>query len=135
MGQGKERPADIFIPKFNLEKDTIIDVVVVDPLQVTYFDDTLAGRSAADLYAANVKEARYKKQLELDGYSYKPMVIETSGGWCDETLQVIDSITKQWTQRLETDAFKVRAVMFQRLAATVQRSCSAMVLSRLPKDS
>ena len=127
-------PADVFIPDFAHGHDLVADVAVIDPLQPLYLNDTLAGQSAAELYAENVKNARYKKEVEQNGHIFTPLVVETSGGWTDKSHQTLDTIAKRWAHRLETNVIKVRANMYQRLSATLQRSCSAMVLTRLPKD-
>jgi hypothetical protein len=48
--QGKDRPADVFIPEYAHRKGLVADIAVVDPLQSTYMDKVRNGESAADLY-------------------------------------------------------------------------------------
>ena len=131
--QGKERPADVLIPDFAHGKNLVIDVAVVDPLQDNYAQKVVSGESAAGLYAANVKDKRYKAEVEKAGNIFMPMVVETSGAWSEGAHQTLDTIAKKWAQRLETSVIKVRAGMHQRLSSVLQRSCAAMILSRTPR--
>jgi len=133
--KGKERPADILVPNFQLGKDLVVDIAVTDSLQPKYLTKVLAGDSPAELYATEVKENKHKSVVNDQGLDYAPFVMETTGALNHKACQIVSVTAGKIAQRFGTDPVQECHSIFRRLAVVLQRNNAAMIHSRTRRDA
>ena len=124
---------DIYVPDLSLGRPSMADVAVTCPLQSKYVD--LAANNslhAAHDYALVVKRDKYQKACDERNFSFHPLVVETTGGWCDSARDYIDHIVFSLARRERLPRDLVKRQLYQVLSVTLQRANSNMLLSRTP---
>ena len=87
------RPADVFLPTWERGQPAALDVTVVSTLQ----NRTVAGAASVSGYALSVarerKVAAHSEACQSAGVSFVPMVVETLGGWDEEAVWSVQSLS------------------------------------------
>ena len=117
------RPADLLIPHWTGGRDSALDVTVTHPLRPT----VLAGAAAEPGYAA---EAAYKRKMadsaedcQREGILFLPMAAESQQG---------DKLASALARHTGEDERVASRQLWQRLAVTLQKGNTALVLNRTP---
>jgi hypothetical protein len=125
---------DIFLPDFSLGKGAMCDVAVTDPTQKKFRKEAADNPlTAAEKYAIQEKESKYKEACESHGWSFHPLVVETTGGWCKSAQEIFSTIAGRIASRTNTPCNTALSQLYQRLAIILQRANANMIIERLPK--
>jgi hypothetical protein len=122
-----QRPADVFIPCL-WNQAVAIDVAITDPSQPKYSKC----KNPANDYADKVKHKKYDKGFEGSDIEFIPMVFETTGGINDEGLKILEEIVHRAAVRSGDNVGVFKALAWQRLSITLQRSNARMIRARIP---
>lgn len=129
------KPGDIFLPDWSLGRDTALDVSVTSPIQASLVE------RAAEVtgYAA---DARFKTKIASNysacnqqGVEFIPLIVETHGGWDPRSLKVIKKIAGQLSSHTGKDQAEATNHLLQKLAISLVKSNTGLILSRKPKYS
>jgi len=118
----KRRPADILLPGFKLRQDYALDFAVTSPTQpsMVAFAATDSGE-AARRYSTS-KSSRYEAECAAAKVVYVPMVCETYGGWTQDAVELLETISDRATRREEAKQSTYRREFFQHLSVSLQRN-------------
>ena len=131
---GKRRPADIFLPNWQLGQPAALDFAVSSGLRVGFLeesarDGSFSGRTYAELKRKHLDTA---SQCLSEGLAFVPMVCEAhGGGWEAEAVRVWKNVAK--TAAIvsgETSAPLRFEHIMQTLSVTLQRANARAILSR-----
>lgn len=128
--KGKERPADILLPEWTLDKGLVVDVAIVDPLQPLLINKTLAGESAAETYATNIKDHKHKHTVETQGFGYAPFVVEATGSCSQQAVTIVKTIALKLSHHRESSASLETHHIFQHISCVLQKCNAAMIAAR-----
>ena len=86
----RDRPADVFLPNYRLSSGLCIDVSVVSSFTNLCEAANEVGLNAKR--AENLKKNKYERFCQERGLLFKPFVLESLGGFGDDSKEVIDRI-------------------------------------------
>ena len=87
-----DRPADILLPNWYLNKSLCIDVSVVDSLKGYYNDSYDPSSSLSD--AAALKNLKYLDRCNKEGLLFLPFIVGSFGGFCKDAEDILKSLGK-----------------------------------------
>jgi hypothetical protein len=122
-----QRPADVFLPSL-WNQPIAIDIAVTDPSQPKYANCN----NPANDYAIKIKHKKYDKGFEGSDIQFIPMVFETPGGINDEGLNTLQEIIQRAATRSGENVGIFKALAWQRISTTLQRSNARMIRARIP---
>ena len=128
------RPADVFIENWVNGGKIAFDVSVVSPTQ-----DAIIYRAAETPAAAIEMRKTSKIRAHFDhcraqGISFKPLVVETLGGWDADALKHLKLLGRHNARRWgKTDSIEIKR-FFQRLSVALQRGNAALLVNRDFRD-
>jgi len=127
------RPADILLPDWSRGKDACLDIAITNPLQAKYINNTAKqGGSAAAHYAEKVKKKKYASKVEAAGKVFIPVIVEATGGWGSEAVDIIKRVALSKLRRSDQSSpSTIINQMVQRLGTVLQRYNARMILTRL----
>ena len=124
---------DIYVPDLSLGQASMADIAVTCPLQSKYVMEAAnVSLHAAHHYAQEIKREKYQKACDERYLSFHPLVVETTGGWCDSAREYIDLIVFSLARRERLSRDLVKCQLYQVLSVVLQRANSNMLLSRTP---
>ena len=81
------------IPGFPLDRDSILDVTVVNPLQRNSVEEAAHTAVVAMRKAKERKRTHYRGRLQGHQQIFLPVAFETLGGWDEESVILMKRIT------------------------------------------
>jgi hypothetical protein len=94
------KPADWCIPDFTPSKPLACDIAVTDPLRADILHiSSISQTGAAQEYGVKVKEAKYCHLIENEDIIFKPIIVETYGGWNTHAVDFIRYLSRNLVQR------------------------------------
>ena len=108
----QSRPADVYIENWVDGKKMAFDVSIVSPVQ-----DAKTPASAIEMRKSSKMRAHFD-HCRAQGIAYKPLVVETFGGWDADALKVLKLLGRHTARRWgKSDALEIKH-FFQRLCGT-----------------
>ena len=125
-------PADIYLPNWCRGRPAALDVTMISTMQSL----TLAGATSTQGHALKVGEERkmaaHNEAFRSVGVVFIPLVVESLGGWSEETVHNIFKIGHLLGLRTGAPPSVSTHHLFQRLAISLWRSNATMWSQRLP---
>ena len=129
------RPADVFVPIWQLGRPAAMDVSVISTLQPL----TVVGAAASPGYALKVGEDRklaaHQAGCSEAGILFLPLIVESLGGWNDTALDVISRIGRLLALRSSSSPAETTRHLYQRLSICLWRGNAALFSNRLPTSA
>ena len=126
----QSRPADVFVENWVNGGKIAFDISVVSPTQ-----DAIVLRAAETPAAAIEMRKTSKVRSHFDhcraqGISFKPLVVETFGGWDADALKHLKLLGRHTARRWgKLDSIEIKH-FFQRLSIALQRGNAALLVNR-----
>jgi len=132
FGQGT-RPADVFIPSWDVGQPLATDFAVTHSLQPSYCssavmaDSEWGAGSAAAAYARTHK-VRGAEECARNGVLFRPMVVEVFGSWDPSALTLLHAISRQYAYCQGVQVTEASHNVMQRMSVILQRQNVRMIL-------
>ena len=131
------RPADVYLPALQGGMPVALDFAVTAPQR-----QDIIRSSSVELLAAAASYGQAKRdykntahECELQGVTFQPMVVETSGAWSNESLQVLRMLAKSCGLRTGRGAGTVLQEFLQAAGASIRRANARAHLKRRSQDT
>jgi hypothetical protein len=128
---GSTRPADVYLPHWELGKPLALDLAVTHPLQPNALSS--AGISEPGSWAsvyAKTHKAKQGPPLEALGVDFAPLVVETLGSWDPPAFELLNRFADQYAMHQGIPPALAAKTLFQRLSVTLMRVNVRMILAR-----
>ena len=127
------RPADVFLPIWKRGQPAALDITVISTLQ----NLTVAGAASTQGHTLSVARERLFILWPVTqwGVSFFPLVVESLGGWSDESIDIIKSIGRLQGQHLGISPNESTQHLFQRLAVSLWKGNAGLWIRRFPTHS
>jgi hypothetical protein len=120
-----KRPADIFIPNFSVGRGACLDFAVTSPFQQTNINEELPAKAYEQ-----IKRTKYTQKVEREGFTFIPMIVETTGGWGPSAGPVFELVANRVAPRLGISIIEARHRLYQMMSICLYRCNARMILSR-----
>ena len=130
-----DKPADVFLPGWAGGRDAALDVTVVSPLQVQLRKKAAEESGSAADKRFKEKMNKYYTACNNEGIQFFPLVVETFGGWHNESEAVITKLAAQLARQTGGETAETKRHLFQRLVVLLVRGNAALITTRAPQDS
>ena len=125
-----ERPADVFIENWIDGGKLAFDVSVVSPTQDAIIHRAADSPAAAIEMRKASKNRAHFENCRAQGIAFKPLVVETFGGWDADAVKLLKKLGRHSARRRgKDDAVEIKH-FFQRLSVALQRGNAALLLDR-----
>ena len=126
LKRSRERPGDIFMPCFDPYGDAYFDVSVISICAESYFKKAAKGQleGAAIRYASKMK-----KYPELST-RFKPLVIESTGGWHPFSFNYLKTLAEHISSRSCSTAQDILTSILRTCSVRLQRHQGTMLVRR-----
>jgi len=129
-GADRRRPADVFVPGW----PAALDLAITSPhrLDAPPATSSTAGAAAAAYEGSKRSYLQTAADCEAQGFQFRPIVGEPSGGWGPSAICTFKAIAKAQAQIVgsEVDAGRILSNELQHLCTAVRRANARAVLSR-----
>ncbi len=122
----QERPGDIFIADFDNFGDAYLDVSVISICAESYYQRASKEPLAGSQLRYLEKKRKYPELRER----FKPMVIESTGGWHGYSFDVLKQIAELVAARIAKPAKDVLSNMLAACSIRLQRHQGSMLVRR-----
>lgn len=124
------RPADVFVEEWIDGRKVAFDVSVVSPTQDAIIDRAAEHPAAAIEMRKSEKIRRHAAGCRATGIYFRPIVVETFGGWDPDAAKDLKAIATQAAPRKGlSNSIEIKQ-FFQRLSVALQRGNSTLLLCR-----
>ena len=124
------RPADVFIESWVDGKKWAFDVSVVSPTQEAIILRAAESPAAAIEMRKSSKLRDHFENCRAQGIAFKPLVVETFGGWDADAIKFLKKLGRHSARRRgKNDAIEIKH-FFQRLSIALQRGNASLLLDR-----
>ena len=124
------RPGDIFFQSWIDGNKMAFDVSVVSPTQDAILFRAAENPAAAIEMRKTTKNRTHFENCRGQGILFKPLVVETFGGWDTEATTYLKQLGRQSARRWgKSDSIAIK-YFFQRLSVTLQRGNAALIIDR-----
>lgn len=126
MKDNRERPGDIYMPAFDVYGDAFFDVSVISICAESYFTRAAKGQ----LEGSKIRyDAKMKKYPDL-GYRFKPLVIESTGGWHMYSFDYLKTLAEHIATKSNMIAKDVLNELLTTVSCCLQRHQGTMLVRR-----
>ena len=126
----QSRPADVYIENWVDGKKMAFDVSVVSPVQDAILHRAAETPASAIEMRKSSKMRAHFEQCRAQGIAFKPLVVETFGGWDVDALKHLKLLGRHTARRWgKNDALEIKH-FFQRLSVALQRGNAALLVNR-----
>ena len=126
--------SDLVMSSSLTERDTLLDMTVINPLQTH-----LVGQAATKAGAA--LEAAYTRKMNQAGEAYRregllfvPMPWGTLGGWHEQMVEQIKKLASAQARQTGEDRSDTIRHLYQKLSVRLTRGNAALLLNRQPSQ-
>ena len=95
LPKDQSRPADILEPNWSLSRPAAFDIKVINPLNLQFIQEAAQTCGHAAEMGEEAKHSRNDEACALRGWSCIPLVVEVFGGWGNEAINVLLTISKK----------------------------------------
>ena len=100
LPKDQSRPADILVPNWSLSRPAAFDIKVINPLNLQFIQDAAQTCGHAAEIGEEAKHSRNDEACALRGWSCILLVVEVFGGWGNEAINVLSTISKKVATQL-----------------------------------
>ena len=126
----QSRPADVFVENWIDGRKTAFDVSVVSPTQDAILLRAAETPAAAIEMRKSTKMRAHLEHCRAQGIAFKPLVVETFGGWDKDALKALKLMARHAARRWgKNDAIAIKH-FFQKLSVALQRGNAALLVNR-----
>ena len=122
----KERPADVYVPNFDIYGEAYIDISVINILCPSY----LGKSSKGPLCGAEIRYEMKLKKYEHLAQQFKPLIVECTGGWHAHSYKNIGAIAQLIASRSNQAVKIVMKRLISSLSISLQRHQGTMIVRR-----
>jgi hypothetical protein len=122
----RQRPGDIFIPEFDVYGDAYLDVSVINITAKSYLSKSAKGQ----LCGADIRYLDKMKKYPDLGPRFKPLVIESTGGWHKYSLEYLKTIAGHIASRSSKPTAFVLNYLLKGCSFSLQRHQGTMLVRR-----
>jgi hypothetical protein len=122
----RQRPGDIFIPEFDIYGDAYLDVSVINITVKSYLPKSSKGL----LCGANVRYSEKMKKYPDLGPKFKPLVIESTGGWHGYSMDYLKTMAGHIASRSDKSILTVLNDLLSICSFALQRNQGTMLVRR-----
>lgn len=130
VDDSQSRPGDVYIAEWVRGKDAALDLTVVSPLQKALVNRCARESGAALEVAFKRKMDAHYARCRANNIVFLPLCVETLGGWHPDSASELRRIQRAVTLCSRQDQTTSEKHFFEKLAVSLQRSNSNMILSR-----
>ena len=121
LPKDQSRPADILVPNWSLSRPAAFDIKVINPLNLQFIQEAAQTCGHAAEMGEEAKHSRNDETCALRGWSCIPLVVEVFGGWGNEAINVLLTISKKVAMHLCRPLNEVISNIYSRLSLTLMR--------------
>ena len=126
----QSRPADVYVENWIDGGKYAFDVSVVSPTQDAIILRAAETPAAAIEMRKSSKLRGHFENCRAQGIAFKPLVVETFGGWDADAVKLLKKIGRHSARRRgQNDAIEIKH-FFQRLSIALQRGNASLLLDR-----
>jgi hypothetical protein len=126
MNDTRQRPGDIFMTEFDIYGEAFFDVSVISICAESYASRAAKGQ----LEGSRIRyEQKMTKYPDL-GARFKPLVVESSGGWHPYSFDYLKSIADHISSRMNKTAKEAFNSILSSTSSCLQRHQGAMLVRR-----
>ena len=122
----RQRPGDIFIPEFDVFGDGYLDVSVINTTCSSYLTQSSKGQ----LFGAEIRYSMKSKKYPDLGPRFKPLVVESTGGWHRYSMDVLKLIAGHIASRCTTQTSSVLNNLLMGCSFALQKHLGTMMVRR-----
>jgi hypothetical protein len=122
----RQRPGDIFVPEFDNYGDAYFDISVINITCKSH----LAKASQGPLMGADIRYVEKMKKYPDLGPRFKPLVIESSGGWHKYSLDYLKTMAAHISSRTNKHTSIVLGNLLRSCSFALQRNQGTMLVRR-----
>ena len=127
-----DRPADVYIPGWKAGRDVTYDVTVINNLRKDLVNRVVENPRHALEFAKREKNRKYQMLCEQEAVFFVPLPVKVFGGWEDDAVKEIGSITNALARQQGMEEAQVRCHTFQRLSIALQKANAGMWTAKDP---
>ena len=131
---GRRRPADVYLPRWQLGTPAALDLAIVSPQRQGALDSGASRQAGAAAAAYEEDKVAYQNtgaQCHAQGLQFIPLVAESSGGWGKPGAKTLYQIAKAASTQDDRDVDDVLVQYDQRLSVVIRRAHGEAVLRRV----
>ena len=130
LPKDQSRPADILVPNWSLSRPAAFDIKVINPLNLQFIQEAAQTCGHAAEMGEEAKHSRNDEACALRGWSCISLVVEVFGGWGNEAINVLLTISKKVATHLCRPLNEVISNIYSRLSLTLMRQNARAILAR-----
>ena len=118
------------MPNWSLSRPAAFDIKVINPLNLQFIQEAAQSCGHAPEIGEEVKHSRNVEACALRGWSCIPLVVEVFGGWGNEAINVLSTISIKVATQLCRPLNEVVSNIYSRLSLTLMRQNAGAILAR-----
>ncbi len=122
----RQRPGDIYIPDFDVYGEAYLDVSVITNVAESNTARAMRGRLECSRYRFDSKKRKYPDL----GNKFKPLVLESSGGWHPYSMDYLKTIANTISARCLKTPSDVLGDLLTMSSIRLQRHQGTMLVRR-----
>ena len=130
LEESGEKPADVWLPTFDMGREAALDVVCTSPCTDSVYRQAASQQGFAAAQAEAAKRHKSLEKCEQAGILFLPVAVEVFGGWGETALAVIRRIGSLLAEASGRSRSAETRYLRQRLSLRLQRCNAAMVQAR-----
>ena len=124
LRETRRHPADIFLPNWSGGRPAALDVAVISPMQSLTLECAAITPGHALRIAEERKLVSHGEECRLAGVSFIPLVLECSGGWGQDLIDVVKSNGRLQAQQVGSDSLvAIQYLAKKKLYFSLERKC------------
>ena len=118
------------MPNWSLSRPAAFDIKVINPLNLQFIQEAAQTCGHAAEMEEEAKHSRNDEACALRGWSCIPLVVEVFGGWGNEAINVLLTISKKVATHLCRPLNEVISNIYSRLSLALMRQNARAILAR-----
>ncbi len=127
----KKRPADIFIKNWSGGENVAADIGITSVVRSSILAKSHKERLAAATQFAAKKSSFYLSDCNEKGFSFIPLVIETTGGWAKESRAFLNILAERLAAKRKVPLEKAKCSLFRSLSSILQKGNARSILNHV----
>ena len=135
LSNGSLRPADVWIPTYELGRGAAVDVTITHPLQPSFINLSAERWGVAAEAAEQAKIEKYAGECEREGFVLIPLAVEALGGLAKAGMGFLNMLCQRLASRKQEPRAIVMNQIRQRLSIALHRMIAKSISKRDGLDS